>query len=73
MKRRGDGYASSAGGSEASIGAIALATAGVGPFLGSLNLIFLLLIDDARKYLSSMKEAVKEIDRRWSAANKSGG
>ncbi|MET4177170.1 DNA-binding IclR family transcriptional regulator [Bradyrhizobium sp. LA6.1] len=46
MKRRRDGYASSAGGSEASISAIALATAGGGPVLGSLNLIFLLLIDD---------------------------
>ena len=35
-----DGYASSAGGSEASISAIALAIAGGGPVLGSLNLIF---------------------------------
>jgi hypothetical protein len=45
MKRRRDGYASSAGGSEASISAIALATAGGGPVLGSLDLIFLLLIE----------------------------
>jgi hypothetical protein len=40
MKRRRDGYASSAGGSEVSISAIALAIAGGGPVLGSLNLIF---------------------------------
>jgi IclR family mhp operon transcriptional activator len=71
-----DGYASSAGWSEASISAIALAIAGGGPVLGSLNLIFFLSMTPeraARKYLSSMKEAVKEIERRWSAANKSGG
>ena len=50
-----DGYASSVGGSETGISAIALAIPGGGPVL------------------TSMKVAVKEIERRWSAANKARG
>jgi IclR family mhp operon transcriptional activator len=38
---RKDGYASSVGGSEAGISAIALTIPGGGPVLGGLNLIFL--------------------------------
>jgi hypothetical protein len=86
MKRRRDCYASSAGGSEFSISATTLAIAGGGPILGSLNLIFFSFSMTperaasmtpervARKYLSSMKEAVREIERlvcgqqgRWQA------
>jgi IclR family mhp operon transcriptional activator len=72
-----DGYASSVGGSEAGISAIALAIPGGGPVLGSLNLIFFSSSMTpeiaAKKYLPSMKEAVKDIERRWSAANKARG
>jgi IclR family mhp operon transcriptional activator len=72
-----DGYASSVGGSEAGISAIALPIQGGGPVLGSLNLIFFSSSMTpevaARKYLPSMKVAVKEIERRWSLANKARG
>jgi IclR family transcriptional regulator, mhp operon transcriptional activator len=56
-----DGYASSVGGSEAGISAIALPIQGGGPVLGSLNLIFFTSSMTpevaARRYLSSMKQA----------------
>lgn len=69
---RKDGYASSIGGTEIGISAIALPVQGDGPILGSLNLIFFSssMTPDiaARKYLPSMKQAVSEIERRWSAA-----
>src|ERR1700721_2657407 len=72
-----DGYASSVGGSEAGISAIALPTRGAGPVLGSLNLIFFSTSMTpevaARRYLTNMKQAVQEIERRWSAANKARG
>jgi IclR family mhp operon transcriptional activator len=72
-----DGYASSVGGTEAGISAIALPIQGGGPVLGSLNLIFfsssMTPEAAARKYLPSMKLAVKDIERRWSAANKARG
>jgi IclR family mhp operon transcriptional activator len=74
---RKDGYASSVGGSETGISAIALAIQGGGPVLGSLNLIFFSSSMTpeiaARRYLQSMKQAVREIERRWSAANKARG
>src|SRR6266404_1390087 len=77
LQTKKDGYASSVGGSEAGISAIALAIPGGGPVLGSLNLIFFSSSMTpevaARKYLPSMKVAVKEIERRWSAANKARG
>jgi IclR family transcriptional regulator, mhp operon transcriptional activator len=64
-----DGYASSVGGSEAGISAIALAIRGGGPVIGSLNLIFFSSSMTpevaARKYLPNMKAAVKEIERQW--------
>jgi IclR family mhp operon transcriptional activator len=73
LQTKKDGYASSVGGSEAGISAIALAIRGGGPILGSLNLIFFSSSMTpevaARKYLPSMKRAVKEIERRWAAAN----
>jgi IclR family mhp operon transcriptional activator len=72
-----DGYASSVGGSEAGISAIALPIRGGGPVLGSLNLIFFSTSMTpevaARRYLPNMKQAVQEIERRWSAANKARG
>jgi len=72
-----DGYASSVGGSEAGISAIALPIQGGGPVLGSLNLIFFSTSMTpevaARRYLVNMKQAVREIERRWSAANKARG
>lgn len=73
LQTKEDGYASSVGGSEASISAIALAIPGGGPVLGSINLIFFSSSKTpeaaAKKYPPSMKVAVKEIEQRWSAAN----
>jgi IclR family mhp operon transcriptional activator len=72
-----DGYASSVGGSQAGISAIALAIPGGGPVLGSLNLIFFSSSMTpevaARKYLPALKIAVKDIERQWFAANKARG
>jgi IclR family mhp operon transcriptional activator len=77
LQTKKDGYASSVGGSEAGISAIALAIPGGGPVLGSVNLIFFSSSMTpevaARKYLPSMRTAVKEIERRWSVANKARG
>jgi IclR family transcriptional regulator, mhp operon transcriptional activator len=72
-----DGHASSVGGTESGISAIALPIQGGGPVLGSLNLIFFSTSMTpevaARRYLVSMKNAVTEIERRWSAANTARG
>jgi IclR family mhp operon transcriptional activator len=72
-----DGYASSVGGSEEGISAIALPIEGSGPLLGSLNLIFFTSSMTpevaAHRYLTSMKQAVRDIGNRWSAANKARG
>ena len=72
-----DGYASSVGETEDGISAIALPIEGSGPLLGSLNLIFFTSSMTpevaARRYLSSMKQAAKDIGNRWSAANKARG
>ena len=50
---------------------------GGGPVLGSLNLIFFTSSMTpevaAQRYLRSMKQAVNEIEKRWSAANKARG
>jgi IclR family transcriptional regulator, mhp operon transcriptional activator len=74
---RNDGYASSVGGAEDGISAIALPIEGSGQVLGSLNLIFFTSTMTpevaARRYLSSMKQAVRDIERRWSVANKARG
>ena len=75
LQTKKDGYASSVGGSEAGISAIALAIPGGGPVLGCLNLIFFSSSMTpevaARKFLPSMKIAVKELERRWSVAEQS--
>lgn len=72
-----DGYASSVGESDEGISAIALPIQAGGPVLGSLNLIFfsssMTPETAARRYLSGMKVAVKDIERRWSAANEARG
>jgi IclR family transcriptional regulator, mhp operon transcriptional activator len=77
LQTKKDGYASSVSGTETGISAIALAIGGGGPVLGSLNLIFFSSSMTpemaAKKYLTSMKAAVKDIERRWSAANKARG
>ena len=77
LQTKNDGYASSVGGSEAGISAIALAISGGGPVLGSVNLIFFSSSMSpevaARRYLTHMKQAVGEIERRWSAANHARG
>ena len=74
---RNDGYASSVGGSEAGISAIALPIQGGGPVVGSLNLIFFSSSMTpevaAARYLPNMKQAVTDIERRWSAANTARG
>jgi IclR family mhp operon transcriptional activator len=72
-----DGYASSVDESETGISAIALPIRGAGPVLGSLNLIFFSTSMTpevaARRYLPNLKQAVKEAELRWSAANKKRG
>ena len=72
-----DGYASSVGGSEAGISAIALPIQGGGPVLGSLNLIFFTSSMTpqvaAGRFLSNMRQAVQEIEQRWAAVNKARG
>lgn len=72
-----DGYASSVGGSEAGISAIALPIQGGGPVFGSLNLIFFTSSMTpevaAQRYLRGMKQTVDEIEHRWTAANKARG
>jgi IclR family mhp operon transcriptional activator len=77
LQTRKDGYASSVGGSDAGISAIALPIRSGGPVVGGLNLIFFSSTMTpeaaATKYLQSMKFAVKEIERRWSAAIRTRG
>ena len=76
-KTKQDGYASSVDGSEQGISAIALPIQAGGPVLGSLNLIFFTssMTPDvaAQRYLISMRQAVRDIERRWSAANRARG
>jgi IclR family mhp operon transcriptional activator len=67
------GYASSVGEVEQGISGIALPIDGVRPVLGSLNIVFfssaMTPAIAAKRYLPSMKEAVKDIERRWLAAS----
>jgi IclR family mhp operon transcriptional activator len=67
------GYASSVDQTEQGISGIALAIDGVRPVLGSLNIVFFSSAMTpeiaAERYLPSMKQAVKDIERRWLAAN----
>ncbi|MGE0575316.1 IclR family transcriptional regulator domain-containing protein, partial [Reyranella sp.] len=63
------GYASSIGETEPGISAIALPIQGIGPVLGSLNIVFFSSAMSpevaARRYLRALKEAVRDIERRW--------
>ena len=71
-RTRSDGYASSVGETEQGISAIAVPIEGSGPVLGSLNIVFFSSAMTpevaARRYLRSLKQAAREIERRWSAA-----
>jgi IclR family mhp operon transcriptional activator len=71
-RTRNDGYASSIGETEQGISGIALPIQGIGPVLGSLNIVFFssAMTPDvaARRYVSSLKQAVRDIERRWRAA-----
>jgi IclR family mhp operon transcriptional activator len=64
-----DGYASSVGETEQGIGAIAVPIGGVGPVIGSLNIVFFTSAMTsevaARRYLRSLKQAAQDIERRW--------
>jgi IclR family mhp operon transcriptional activator len=71
-RTRSDGYASSIGEFEHGISAIAVPIAGIGPVLGSLNIVFFSSAMTpevaARRYLRSMKQAARDIEGRWRAA-----
>jgi IclR family mhp operon transcriptional activator len=77
-RTRKAGYASNVGGVEQGISGIALPIEGVRPVLGSLNIVFFSSAmtpeTAAKRYLPSMRRAVAEIERRWSAgiANRPG-
>jgi IclR family mhp operon transcriptional activator len=66
-----DGYAASVGETEQGISAIALPIQGIGPVLGSLNIVFFSSAMTpevaARRYLNALKRAVRDIERRWRA------
>ena len=67
-----DGYACSVGETEQGISAIAVPIGGVGPVIGSLNIVFFTSAMTpevaARRYLASLKQAASDIERRWRAA-----
>lgn len=67
-----DGYASSVGETEQGISAIAVPIGGVGPVIGSLNIVFFTSAMTtevaARRYLRNLKQAALDIERRWQAA-----
>jgi IclR family mhp operon transcriptional activator len=71
-RTRSDGYASSVGETEQGISAIAVPIGGVGPVIGSLNIVFFTSAMTtevaARRYLRSLKQAAADIERRWRAA-----
>jgi IclR family mhp operon transcriptional activator len=75
-KTRKDGYAASVGEAEPGISAIALPVHGIGPVLGSLNIVFFSSAMTpevaARRYLRVMRRAVQEIERRWQAVQDKG-
>jgi IclR family mhp operon transcriptional activator len=68
-RTRSDGYASSVGETEQGISAIAVPIGGVGPVIGSLNIVFFTSAMTpevaARRYLRSLKQAAQDIERRW--------
>jgi IclR family mhp operon transcriptional activator len=71
-----DGYASSVGETVQGISGIALPIAGSGPVLGSLNIVFFSSAmtpkTAARRYLHSMTQSVRDIERRRRAVKDAG-
>lgn len=74
-RTRDDGYASSIGETEKGISAIAVPIGGVGPVIGSLNIVFFTSAMTAelaaKRYLRNLKQAALDIERRWQAARSS--
>jgi len=70
-RTRSNGYASSVGETEQGISAIAVPIGGVGPVLGSLNIVFftsaMTIEVAARRYLRPLKQAARDIEQRWRA------
>ena len=68
-RTRSDGYASSVGETEQGISAIAMPIGGVGPVIGSLNIVFFTSAMTpevaAGRYLPSLAQAARDIERRW--------
>lgn len=68
-RTKSDGYASSVGETEHGISAVAVPIGGIGPVLGSLNIVFFTSAMTpevaARRYLRSLKQAAHDIERRW--------
>jgi len=71
LRTRKAGFASSVDEVEPGISGIALPIQGVGPVLGSLNIVFfssaMTTEIAAQRYLPRMTRAVEEIERHWSA------
>jgi IclR family mhp operon transcriptional activator len=71
-RTRKDGYASSVGETEHGISGIALPVEGVRPVLGSLNIVFFssAMAPEvaAKRYLRSLKKAVRDIEGRWAGS-----
>jgi len=74
-RTRNDGYASSVGETEQGISAIAVPIGGVGPVIGSLNVVFFTSAMTtevaARRYLRNLKRAAQDIEQRWQTARTS--
>ena len=74
-RTRDDGYASSVGETEQGISAIAVPIGGVGPVIGSLNIVFFTSAMTtevaARRYLRNLKQAAQDIEQRWQATRTS--
>jgi IclR family mhp operon transcriptional activator len=72
-RTKSDGYASTIGETEPGISAIAVPIIGIGPVLGSLNIVFFSSAMTppraARRYLRAMKQAARAIERRWRASH----
>ena len=68
-RTKSDGYASSVDETEQGISAIAVPIGGVGPVIGSLNVVFFTSAMTtevaAARYLRSLKQAAQDIEQRW--------
>jgi IclR family mhp operon transcriptional activator len=74
-RTRKDGYAASVNLTEQGTSAIALPIEGIGPVLGSLNIVFFTSAMTpeiaAKRYLRGLKTAVAAIEKRWRAGQRS--